>query len=189
VSALALVVFGAALGAGIVRYTEPDPMAGQAPPGSRPLAPVLSPGAETPGPGSTAGGSGRALSPEMLQGMLQAARASLSAGRYGEAIAAYQAVLKREPNNVDAMTHLGLIVAIGGHADTALETFDRALAIEPNYAPALLYRGRVLYESKKNAAGAIKAWEQFVAVAPPGEERDRVLRLIEEARKPEAASR
>src|SRR4029450_12863456 len=33
---------------------------------------------------------------------------------YGEAIAAYQAVLKRDPKNVDAMTHLALIVAIGG---------------------------------------------------------------------------
>src|SRR5256886_13264130 len=70
--------------------------------------------------------------------MLQAARASLFEGRYGEAIAAYQAVLKRDPKNVDALTHLGLIVAIGGHADTALETLDRALAIDPTYPPALL---------------------------------------------------
>jgi tetratricopeptide (TPR) repeat protein len=74
----------------------------------------------------------------MLQGMLQAARASLFAGRYSEAIAAYQAVLKRDPKNVDAMTHLGLIVGVGGHADQALETLDRALALDPNYPPALL---------------------------------------------------
>jgi cytochrome c-type biogenesis protein CcmH/NrfG len=187
VGAIALVVFGAALGAGIVRYTEPDATAGQPPPGSRPLAPVVPPSADAPGAGS-AGAGGRALSPEMLQGMLQAARSSLGAGRYGEAIAAYQAVLKREPNNVDAMTHLGLIVAIGGHADTALETFERALAVDPAYPPALLYRGQVLYESKKDVAGAIKSWEQFVAVTPPGEERDRVLQLIAEARKP-ASSR
>jgi len=32
----------------------------------------------------------------MLQGMLSAARTSLFAGRYGEAIAAYQAILKRD---------------------------------------------------------------------------------------------
>jgi tetratricopeptide (TPR) repeat protein len=188
VGAIALVVFGAALGAGIVRYSEPDATAGQPPPGSRPLAPVVPPGVGTPGPVSAGAGSGRTLSPEMLQGMLQAARSSLGAGRYGEAIAAYQAVLKREPNNVDAMTHLGLIVAIGGHADTALETFERALAVDPAYAPALLYRGQVLYDSKKDVAGAIKSWEQFVAVTPAGEERDRVLRLIAEARKPVSPS-
>ena len=44
--------------------------------------------------------------------MLQAARQSLFEGRYSEAIAAYQAVLKRDERNVDAMTHLGLIVAV-----------------------------------------------------------------------------
>src|SRR6202008_4379033 len=104
--------------------------------------------------------------PETPQGMPQAARSSLFEGRYGEAIAAYQAILKRDPKNVDAMTHLALIVAIGGHADAALETFEKALALDPNYGPALLYRGQVLYESKQDAAGAIRSWEKFMAVAP-----------------------
>ena len=102
--------------------------------------------------------------------------------RYAEAIAAYQAVLKRDSKNVDAMTHLGLIVAMGGHADAALETFDKALKIDPKYAPALLYKGQVLYEVKSDYAGAIKAWERFVSLTPPGEDRQRVAVLIEEAR-------
>ena len=87
--------------------------------------------------------------------MLQAARASLVAGRYGEAIAAYQAVLKRDPKNVDAMTHLGLIVAIGG-GSTPTARSRRSTArwrSIPNYPPALLYRGQVLYEVKKDVAG------------------------------------
>jgi tetratricopeptide (TPR) repeat protein len=179
-AALLLIAFGIVVGAGIVRYTEPDPMAGQPLTGSRPLAQLPD---ETPPP--AAGTEGRPIPPEMLRGMLQAARASLAAGRYGEAIAAYQAVLKRDPTNVDAMTHLGLIVAIGGgaeHADRALETFDRALAIDPNYLPALLYRGQVLYEAKKDPAAAIRSWEKFLAVAPPGEDRDRVAKMISEAR-------
>src|SRR5437667_12653799 len=97
--------------------------------------------------------------------MLQAARASLGQGRYGEAIAAYQAVLKRDPKNVDAMTHLALIVAIGGgpeHADRALEAFARALAIDPNYLPALLYRGQVLYVVKKEVGGEFRSWYKFI---------------------------
>src|SRR5881409_2189820 len=150
-------------------------MAGQPATGSRPLAALPS---ESP----PAAPGGRVIAPEVIQGMLQAARASLAAGRYGEAIAAYQAVLKRDPKNVDAMTHLGFIVAIGGHADTALETFERALAIDPKYPPALLYRGQVLYESKKDTAGAIRSWEKFVAVVPPGEDRARVEKMIAEAR-------
>jgi tetratricopeptide (TPR) repeat protein len=114
--------------------------------------------------------------------MLQAARESLTAGRYPEAISAYQAVLKRDSQNVDAMTHLALIVAMGGHADAALETFDKALKIDPKYAPALLYKGQVLYEVKSDYAGAINAWERFVSLTPPGEDRQRVAVLIEQAR-------
>ena len=114
--------------------------------------------------------------------MLQAARSSLFEGRYGEAIAAYQAILKRDPKNVDAMTHLALIVAIGGHADTALETLDKALTLDPNYAPALLYRGQILYESRKDAAAAIRSWEKFLALTPAGEDRDRVTKMIADAK-------
>src|SRR4029077_20677629 len=121
-------------------------MAAQPAPGSRPLA-VLpreeAGGPETPSArNAPAVTPGKPLPPEMLRGMLQAARSSLAQGRYSEAIAAYQAVLKRDPNNVDATTHLGLLLAVGGgpeHADRALEIFDRALAIDPNYLPALLY--------------------------------------------------
>jgi len=172
-SAIALLVFGVLLGVGIVRYTEPDQTAAM-PPGMPPMAAAP----EAP----AAGDAPRAVSPEIMRGMLQAARGSLSEGRYSEAIAAYQAVLKRDPQNVDAMTHLGLIVAIGGHADSALETFDKALTIDPDYAPALLYRGQVLYEAKKDIAGAVSAWERFVKVTPSAEERERVKKLIAEAK-------
>src|SRR5262245_65635149 len=106
----------------------------------------------------------------MLRGMLQAARSSLQQGRYSEAIAAYQAVLKRDPNNVDATTHLGLILAMGGgpeHADRALEIIDRALTIDPSYLPALLYRGQLLYEVKHDVAGAVRAREKVGGLAPP----------------------
>jgi tetratricopeptide (TPR) repeat protein len=181
VAAVALVTFGVALGVGIVRYTEPDPMAGAPPPGRRPMAGMDAPSAANAPRGP--------VTPEMLQGMLQAARASLFARRYNEAIAAYQAVLKRDPNNVDAMTHMGLIAAIaaqGEHGpemvDRALDLFDRALVLDPNYPPALLYRGQVLYEVRKDVPGAIKAWEKFVKVAPPGEDRERVVKMLADAR-------
>jgi cytochrome c-type biogenesis protein CcmH/NrfG len=185
--AVALVVFGVGLGVGIVRYTEPDQMAGVAPPGSRPLASLEPPQAGAPP--SAANAPRGPVTPQMLSGMLEAARASLFAGRYGEAIAAYQAVLKRDPNNVDALTHMGLIAAVaarGEHGpemiDRALGLFDRALALQPDYPPALLYRGEVLYEAKKDTAGAIRSWERFVKVAPAGDDRARVERMIAEAK-------
>jgi len=66
--------------------------------------------------------------------------------------------------------------------DHGIQLFDRALAIDPNYPPALFYRGQVLYEVKRDAAGAIASWEKFVSVAPPGEDRDRVTQLIAQAK-------
>jgi tetratricopeptide (TPR) repeat protein len=178
--AVALVVFGIALGVGIARHAAPDPTAGLPMPGSRPLATLPS-----PGPASQASGEAgpRPVSPEMLRGMLQAAQTSLAAGRYGEAVAAYNAVLAREPGNVDALAHRALVMWMGGHdVDQALAELGDALARDPNYAPALFYQGFMLYKGKQDSEGAIRSWERFLTVAPAGEDHERVRRLIAEAR-------
>lgn len=181
VGGLAFLVLGVALGVGVSQYTKPDDT--MVPPGSRIPVPTLpDPGPLLPGAPGTGGASMKSIPPEILARMLEAARQSLNEGRYQEAIAAYQAVLKRDDKNVDAMTHLGLIVAIGGHADAALETFEKALKLDPKYAPAYLYRGQVLYEVKQDYTGAVKAWERYLALRPTGEERERVAALIQEAR-------
>ncbi|HEY7252390.1 MAG TPA: tetratricopeptide repeat protein [Methylomirabilota bacterium] len=176
--AVTLVVFGVIIGINAGRFTQRDESF--TPPGAR--LPVPGPPPSPVGPPTARLEPGKPIPPEMLAGMLQAARQSLFDGRYAEAIAAYQAVLKRDEKNVDAMTHLGLIVALGGHADTALETFSKALDIDPKYAPAYLYRGQVLYEQKQDYAGAVQSWERFMALVPKGEDRDRVAALVEEAR-------
>lgn len=182
VGAVALLIFGIVIGAGVSRFTEPDRTV--TPPGS---------GLPGPGPGSPVGPPtmrfepGKPVPPEILAGMLRAARQSLKEGHYSEAIAAYQAVLKRDPKNVDAMTHLGLIVAIGGHADAALETFDKVIAIDPGYPPVYLYRGEVLFETKRDYSRAIQSWERFLALVPKGEDHDRVVVLVSEARSKQGA--
>ena len=176
--AAVLLIFGVIIGVNAGRFTERDETF--MPPGAR--IPVPGPPPSPVGPPMARLEPGKPIPPEMLAGMLQAARQSLFEGRYSEAIAAYQAVLKRDERNVDAMTHLGLIVAVGGHADSALETFDRALKIDPKYAPAYLYRGQVLYEQKQDYAGAVAAWERFMALVPKGEDRDRVAELLARAK-------
>ena len=178
--AVVLVIFGVIIGVNAGRFTERDETF--TPPGARIPVPGPPPSSSPVGPPMARLEPGKPIPPEMLAGMLQAARQSLFEGRYTEAIAAYQAVLKRDERNVDAMTHLGLIVAVGGHADSALETFDKAIKIDPKYAPAYLYRGQVLYEQKQDYAGAVAAWERFLALVPSGEGRDRVAELLKRAR-------
>jgi len=175
--AVVLLIFGIVIGAGVSRFTEPERTA--APPAPAAGSPV--------GPPTMAFEPGKPIPPEILDGMLRAARQSLNEGHYSEAIAAYQAVLKRDPKNVDAMTHLGLIVAIGGHADSALETFNKVIAIDPRYPPVYLYRGEVLFEVKHDYPSAIQSWERFLALVPKGEDHDRVVALVAQARSKQGA--
>jgi tetratricopeptide (TPR) repeat protein len=169
-----LLVFGLVLGLLVSRYSTPaPPEAGMA------AAPPAAPPSGVGGPPS--GGPPRPLPKEMLAGMLKAAHASLDAGRYQEAIAAYTAVLRREPRNVEAITHLGVILAIAGHQAEALEAFDRALAIDRDYAHALWDKAGVL-EARQDHAGAVATLEHFVRVAPPGPDRDRAQERIRQAR-------
>lgn len=169
-----LLVFGVVLGVLVSRYSIPAPPE----PGmttARPEAPSTMP------PGPAAGGAGRPLSKEMIEGMLRAAHTSLDAGRYQEAIAAYTAILKRDPRNVEATTHLGVILAIAGHNTDALEAFNRALAIDPSYAHALWDKAGV-QEALQDHAGVVATLEQFVRVAPAGPDRDRAQERIRSAR-------
>jgi len=187
VGAVVLVIFGVIIGVNASRFTAPDQT--MTPPDSRLAVPGTGAdaGASPVGPPSMRLEPGKPIPPEILAGMLNAARQSLFDGNYSQAIAAYQAVLKRDAKNVDAMTHLGLIVSIGGHADAALETFDKALAIDPKYPPAYLYRGQVLFEQKQDYAGAVKAWESFLKLVPNGEDHDRVVAMLQDAKSKQQA--
>jgi cytochrome c-type biogenesis protein CcmH/NrfG len=63
-----------------------------------------------------------------------------------------------------------------------LTLFDRALTINPQVPMALLFKGRILYEDKKDYAGAIASWEQFLRMMPQGGPAEVVRGWIEEAR-------
>jgi tetratricopeptide (TPR) repeat protein len=169
-----LFVFGVVLGLLVSRYSTPAPPE----PG---MATARAGAPSAMGPGSAPAGAPRPLPKEMLEGMLQAAHASLDAGRFQEAIAAYTAVLKREPRNVDVITHLGVILALAGHYAEALETFDRALAIEPDYPHALWDKAGV-QEARQDHAGAVATLERFMRVAPAGPDRDQAQERLRQAK-------
>jgi tetratricopeptide (TPR) repeat protein len=174
-SAVAILAFGLVLGVLVTRFMAPAP-----PEDAMPVAPPLGPGGIPTVTGEA--GPARPLPKEMLQGMLAAAHQSLDAGRYQEAIAAYKAVLRREPQNVEAITHLGVILGLAGHADGALEAFDRALAIDSGYAHAWWDRAGVLQDQKQDYRGAAAAWERFLALAPDGPDRAQAEARLREAR-------
>ena len=129
--------------------------------------------------GSAAGAASRARRsrPRCSRACSARRRQSLRRGALQEAIAAYQAVLKREPRNVDAMTHLGLIVAIGGHADTALETWDKALAHRPGVRARLPLPRRGALRGQARLPGRDPGLEALLALVPEGKDTERVQGL------------
>jgi len=84
---------------------------------------------------------------------------------------------------VSALSGMAMVLAQAGHSDQALTLFNRVLTINPQVPMALLFKGRILYEDKKDYAAAIASWEQFLRVMPQGGPADVVRGWIEEARR------
>ncbi len=177
--AILLLAFGVVLGVLAGRYTGPAP---SVMPGMPSMGGMPGMAAGGVGPRGARSGTPGPLPAGALAGMLRAAHASLEGGRHEEAMAAYQAVLRREPGNVEALSHAGLIQAIGGQTDAALDTLDRTLVLDPRNAHALVGKARLLQEVREDYAGAIAAWERFLAIAPSGPDREEALARIREAK-------
>lgn len=121
--------------------------------------------------------------PRDLEALVGLGRIYLQAGQMPKAVEVYKRALEVDGNNVSALSGMAMILAQAGHSDQALSLFDRALAINPQVPMALLFKGRILYEDKKDYAAAIASWEQFLRVVPQGGPADVVRGWIEEARR------
>jgi cytochrome c-type biogenesis protein CcmH len=114
-----------------------------------------------------------------------AARAALNEGKqafgkqdFPKAIDAFKKVLDADPNNPEAHTYIGYILIQAGHGDGALMAFDKALSQAPNFPMALWGKGMVLYQEKKDFAGAREVLERLLNLVPPGEERNEVVKVL-----------
>jgi len=76
--------------------------------------------------------------------MLDDAVALHRAGRLADAAAAYESVIERDPEQVDAWQLLGLVRHGMGEPEAALQALDRAVELDPSHAPAWANRGLVL---------------------------------------------
>jgi cytochrome c-type biogenesis protein CcmH/NrfG len=124
-----------------------------------------------------------AQNPRDLEALVGLGRVYLQTGQVAKAIEFYKRALEIDATNVSALSGMAMILAQAGHSDQALTLFDRVLAINPQVPMALLFKGRILYENKKDYAAAIASWEQFLRMMPQGGPADVVRGWIEEARR------
>lgn len=160
-------------------------------PGGAPAGPSTAPGAGAAGAGVSTELEAlrREVEPETTptKKLLAFGHVALDEGQTPAAILAYKRVLAREPKNVEAMTHMGIILYQGNHVEQALARIGEALAVDPNYAHAHWDRAQILFHGKKDYPAAVRALEAFLALVPTGDDADRARALLAEARARAAA--
>lgn len=100
------------------------------------------------------------------------------AKQYPEAINYYERSLKSQPDDTSVRTDLGTAYWYSGDADTAIAQFDKALTYDATKADTLFNLGIVKWQGKKDAKGAIAAWQKLLDTNPGYANRDKVQQLI-----------
>jgi hypothetical protein len=101
---------------------------------------------------------------------------------YAKAIEYYQLALKISPANADVRTDMGTAMFYLGDSDKALAEFEKSLSYRPNHPNTLFNAGIVKWQGKKDAKGAIAAWEQLLKTNPGYPERQKVEELLGRAK-------
>jgi cytochrome c-type biogenesis protein CcmH/NrfG len=102
--------------------------------------------------------------------------------QFKEAARYYDKSLKLDPKNVPIRTELASSLYYSGDVDGALAQLDQALKYDPQDTNSLFNIGVIRWKGKKDAAGAIAAWQQLLKVHPDLDRRPIVEKMIAEAR-------
>jgi predicted O-linked N-acetylglucosamine transferase (SPINDLY family) len=87
------------------------------------------------------------------------------AGRLAEAEACYRRVLTAQPNNVDALSNLGVALKDQGRLDDAIAAYRQAIGIKPDYAEAHSNLGNALRD-RGELEEAVTAYREAIRVKP-----------------------
>lgn len=113
--------------------------------------------------------------------LAQAGNIYYDAKQYPTAIEYYERSLKSQPADTSVRTDLGTAYWYNGDADTAIAQFQKALTFEPTKADTLFNLGIVKWQGKKDAQGAIAAWQRLLDTNPGFANKEQVLQLIAQA--------
>lgn len=100
---------------------------------------------------------------------------------YSEAIKFYQNVLKSK-QDLNVMTDMATAAFYSGQLDLAEKTYQKALSINPNFAPALYNYGIYIYEIKKDSQSAIRMWQTVINQDPNGPLTTQIKSLISQVK-------
>jgi len=107
-----------------------------------------------------------AKNPKDVKPRVQLGNIFFDGEQYPQAITWYEQVLALTPSDVNVSTDLGVAYYYTNQPDRALAQFDRSLAVDSKHIKTLLNIGIVRAFGKQDLAGAGKAWQQVVDLAP-----------------------
>jgi mono/diheme cytochrome c family protein len=114
-----------------------------------------------------------------VEDLLAWGRKAFELGVYEQAAEAYLEVLKKDPQNVEAVRRVGILLSMSGRPEEARLFLEIAQHADPKAAEGWLFLGN-LYFQEGRYQEAIAAWERYLEVG--GEARERVQGLIAMAR-------
>ncbi len=126
--------------------------------------------------------------PTNAQPRIELGNLYFDAEKYDDAIAWYEQAVKLSPTDVNLSTDLGVCYYYTNQPDKALARFDASLKLDAKHVKTLLNRGIVLAFGKQDMPGAIKAWEQVIAIDPNGVEGQAAKRALDTLRQAHGAA-
>lgn len=106
------------------------------------------------------------LQPRSLDGWLKLGSAQLQTKRYDAAEKSFKAALEIHPGSCEALNGLGNVQFYRRRTQDALNYFNRALALDTNYAPAVLNAAIVAHQSLNNRQQALQGYRNYLAITP-----------------------
>lgn len=110
--------------------------------------------------------------PGNAEGWFMLARSYFFMRRYGEAVDAYENLVKLVPDDADVLADYADALAMRNGRNIVGKPFElvqQALKVDPNHVKALAMAGTEAFD-RKDFKGAVDYWERLRAVAPPDSE-------------------
>lgn len=123
-----------------------------------------------------------AANPGVVGMRLALADRYVAQGDFGPAMRHYLDALRREPDNAEANAHLGWLLLQIGRPQDALESVDRALALDPSLDDALWFRANIALDGVDDPAAALVSLTELGRRELSPAVREQVDQLTETAR-------
>lgn len=104
--------------------------------------------------------------PENFENWIRLGHLYYDTNQPDKAIGAYTRSLELHSGDANLLTDLGVMYRRTGKPEKAIEFFDKAIAQDPNHQPSRFNKGIVMMHDLGDVAGAVKVWEELLAIAP-----------------------